>query len=259
MPKTSERAVVETQIRQGARRLCLSNDTVDWLLGRATPRQLDAVAGLIDHELSVPEANRRSRLLRKAAFPAMKSFEEFDFADVRLPEGHDADDMRSLAWIDSAQDYVFYGQTGRGKTHLAIALGLLCIEAGRAVRYFSCAQLVLSLRKAHDEGRLDAMYADIAKADLVILDEFGYIPLDSQGAKLLFQVMSMSYETRSLIVTTNIEFSKWSVVLADEKLAAAAVDRIIHHGRLVEFGGGSRRVDESLMLGNERKGKQCLR
>lgn len=97
------------------------------------------------------------------------------------------------------------------------------------------------------------MHADIAKADLVILDEFGYIPLDSRGAKLLFQVMSMSYEARSLIITTNIEFSRWSVVLADEKLAAAAVDRIIHHGRLVEFGGNSRRVDESLMLGNESK------
>lgn len=255
MLKANEKSAMEERMRQGARRLCLSNDTIDWFLGNATPRQLDALIGLIDHELSVRETNKRSRLLRKAAFPAMKSFESFDFTNTKLPEGHNADDMRSLAWVDAAQDYVFYGQTGRGKTHLAIALGLLCIEAGKTVRYFSCAQLVLSLQKAHDEGRLDAMYADIAKADLVILDEFGYIPLDSRGAKLLFQVMSMSYETRSLIVTTNIEFSRWSVVLADEKLAAAAVDRIIHHGRLVEFGGSSRRVDESLMLGNESKGR----
>lgn len=253
MLKASEKAVVETQIREGARRLCLSNDTIDWFLSSATPRQLDAIAGLIGHELAARETNKRSRLLRKASFPAVKSFESFDFTDTKLPEGHDVDDMRSLAWVDAAQDYVFYGQTGRGKTHLAIALGLLCIEAGKTVRYFSCAQLVLALQKAQDEGRLDAMYADIAKADLVILDEFGYIPLDSRGAKLLFQVMSMSYETRSLIITTNIEFSRWSVVLADEKLAAAAVDRIIHHGRLVEFKGNSRRVDESLMLGNECK------
>ena len=98
------------------------------------------------------------------------------------------------------------------------------------------------------------MYADIAKADLVILDEFGYIQLDSDGARLLFQVISSSYESRSLILTTNIEFSKWGTVLADEKLAAAAVDRIVHHGRLVEFGGKSRRVEESLMLGNVKEG-----
>ena len=211
--------------------------------------------GLVDHELSVREANRKSRLLRKAAFPAVKSIEDFDFTDVKMPEGHDTADMRSLQWVESAQDYVFYGQTGRGKTHLAIALGVLCIGAGKMVRYFSCAQLVLTLQKAQEDGRLDAVYADIAKADLVILDEFGYIPLDSKGAKLLFQVMSMSYEARSLIVTTNIEFSRWGAVLADDKLAAAAVDRIIHHGRLIEFGGNSRRVEESLMLGNTGKGR----
>lgn len=255
VPKATERAAVENRIREGARRLCLSNDTVGWFLERATPRQLDAVAGLVDHELSVREANRKSRLLRKAAFPAVKSIEDFDFTDVKMPEGHDTADMRSLQWVESAQDYVFYGQTGRGKTYLAIALGVLCIGAGKMVRYFSCAQLVLTLQKAQEDGRLDAVYADIAKADLVILDEFGYIPLDSKGAKLLFQVMSMSYEARSLIVTTNIEFSRWGAVLADDKLAAAAVDRIIHHGRLIEFGGNSRRVEESLMLGNTGKGR----
>lgn len=249
MQTASERAALEKRIREGARRLCLSNDTVGWFLEGATPRQLDAVAGLVEHELEVREANRRTRLLRKAAFPAMKSFASFDFSDVRMPEGHSASDMESLAWLEAAQDYVFYGQTGRGKTHLAIALGMLAVDAGRTVRYFPCAQLVLMLQKARDEGRLESAYADIGKADLVILDEFGYIPLDSQGAKLLFQVMSMCYEVNSLIVTTNIEFSRWGAVLADEKLAAAAVDRIIHHGRLVEFGGNSRRVEESLMLG----------
>lgn len=120
--------------------------------------------------------------------------------------------------------------------------------------YLPCAQLVLALQKAKEQGRLDIEYADLAKADLLILDEFGYIPFDSQGAKLLFQVISSCYETKSVILTTNIEFSKWGAVLADEKLAAAAVDRIIHHGRLVEFGGKSRRVQGSLMLGNAEEG-----
>lgn len=89
---------------------------------------------------------------------------------------------------------------------------------------------------------------------MVILDEFGYILLDADGGRLLFQVISNSYESKSLILTTNIEFSKWGTVLADEKLAAATVDRIVHHGRLVEFADKSRRVEESLMLGNVKKG-----
>lgn len=254
MSKSDERCALEAAVRQAARKLYLSNDTMKWFLGQASPRQLEAVAEMFSHELSVREANKRTRLLRRAAFPALKSFDAFDFSDVKMPDEHTIEDMRSLQWLDLAQDYVFYGQTGRGKTHLAVALGMLCVDAGKTVRYLPCAQLVLMLQKAKEEGRLDAVYADLAKADLLILDEFGYIPLDSQGAKLLFQVISTNYETKSVIPTTDIEFSKWGAVLADEKLAAAAVDRIIHHGRLVEFGGKSRRVTESLMLGNANEG-----
>ena len=249
-----EREAVGEAIRTDARKLCISNDTVGWFLESATPRQLDAVAGMLAHEIAVRERNRKARLLRKAAFPAVKSVADFDFGDVKMPDGHTVEDMLSLGWVGKAQDYVFHGQTGRGKTHLAVAIGMACIERGLTVRYLPCAQLVLQLQRARDSGALDAMYADIAKADLLILDEFGYIPLDSDGARLLFQVISSSYESRSLILTTNIEFSRWGAVLADEKLAAAAVDRIVHHGRLVEFGGKSRRVEESLMLGNVKEG-----
>ena len=254
MMSRGERDAVKDAIRADGRKLCISNDTVGWFLESATPRQLDAVAGMFAHEIAVRERNRKARLLRKAAFPAVKSVAGFDFADVRMPDGHTVEDMLSLEWVGKAQDYVFHGQTGRGKTHLAVALGMACVERGLMVRYLPCAQLVLQLQTARGAGGLDAMYADIAKADLVILDEFGYIPLDSDGARLLFQVISSSYESRSLILTTNIEFSKWGTVLADEKLAAAAVDRIVHHGRLVEFGGKSRRVEESLMLGNVKEG-----
>ena len=153
------------------------------------------------------------------------------------------------AFVDSAQDFVFHGQTGRGKTHLAIAVGNACVRAGRTVRFFSTAQLVLMLTRASREHALEAVLKDIAKADLVILDEFGYVPLDVEGARLLFQVMSGCYEKRSVIVTTNIEFGKWGTVLGDDKLAAATIDRLVHHGRLVEFNGPSRRMDAALMLG----------
>ena len=107
---------------------------------------------------------------------------------------------------------------------------------------------MLLVRANHEQG-VEALLNEIAKADVVIIDELGYVPLDIEGARLLFQVMSDCYEKRSLIITTNIEFSKWGTVFGDDKLAAALIDRIVHHGRLVEFNGTSRRMDAALMLG----------
>ncbi|MDY5810019.1 MAG: ATP-binding protein, partial [Coriobacteriales bacterium] len=109
----------------------------------------------------------------------------------------------------------------------------------------------LQLGKAKRDGTLDRVLADVARARLVILDEFGYVPLDVDGARLLYQVISDSYETRGIVFTANVEFSKWGTVLADDKLAAAIVDRVVHHGRLVEFGGPSHRLERSLMLGRQ--------
>lgn len=117
------------------------------------------------------------------------------------------------------------------------------------VLFFSTASLVRRLTKALSNNTLEDLLKDIRRADVVMLDGFGYIPLDVDGARLLFQVISESYESKSMILTTNIEFSRWSSIFADEKLAAAAVDRIVHHGRLIGFTGPSRRMDASLMLG----------
>ena len=141
----------------------------------------------------------------------------------------------------------------KGKTHLAIAIGIACVQNARQVRFFTAAELVLALVKANREQNLEALMKDIAKAEVLIVDELGYVPLDIEGARLLFQVMSDCYEKRSLVVTTNIEFSKWGTVFGDDKLAAALIDRIVHHGRLVEFNGTSRRMDAALMLGKEER------
>ena len=112
---------------------------------------------------------------------------------------------------------------------------------------------VLMLVRANRDHALEPMLRDLAKAEVLILDEFGYVLLDIEGSRLLFQVMSDCYEKRSLIVTTNIEFSKWGTVLGDDKLAAATIDRLVHHGRLVEFNGASRRMDAALMLGKSER------
>ena len=215
----------------------------------ATAGQLRACSGLLADELSLRESAKRARLFRKARFPCVKSLEGYDFSQVAFPDGYTRADLESLDFVARAQDFAFYGQSGRGKTHLAVALGRLAVERGAEVRFFTASQLVLALRRASAEGRLEAFLQDVGRCSLLIIDEFGYVPIDVEGARLLYQVVSDCYERRSVIFTTNIEFSRWGTVLGDEKLAAATVDRVVHHGRLLEFGGASRRMEASLMLG----------
>ncbi|OZG65658.1 AAA family ATPase, partial [Bifidobacterium eulemuris] len=132
-------------------------------------------------------------------------------------------------------------------THLAIALGRAACRAGIPVRFFTASSLVMRLRRAKQDNRLDKELAAIAKARLLIIDELGYIPIDEEGSRLLFQVISDSYETRSVVYTTNIEFSGWARVFGDPNMAAAVVDRTVHHGRLIRFKGESYRSRNALM------------
>jgi len=232
-----------------ARKMLFSADTIEQFVSSATAGQITATNKMIECELVARERHKRERLLRKAKFPQAKSFTEFDYSQVSFPENYTKEDLESLAFIDAAQDFVFHGKTGRGKTHLAIATGMACVAAGKTVRFFTAADLVLALAKAKREHSLEDMLKDLYRSDLVIIDELGYVPIDTEGARLLFQVMSECYERRSMIITTNIEFSKWGVVLGDDKLASALIDRLMHHGRLVEFGGASKRMENALMLG----------
>lgn len=250
MPRTSsEREAAQASLRAAARALFISGDTVDAFLAHATPGQVAACASMLESEVAHRDRARRARLLRQARFPVPKSVEGFDWSGVKFPDGWGRGEMCSLEFVRGAEDLVFYGQTGRGKTHMATALGIAATSAGYPVRFWQTAQLVLQLGKAKRDGSLDRLLADVARARLLVLDEFGYVPFDVDGARLLYQVISESYERRSVIFTTNVEFSRWGTVFADDKLAAAIVDRVVHHGRLVEFGGPSHRLEESLMLG----------
>lgn len=157
--------------------------------------------------------------------------------------------MLSLGFVSAAEDLVFFSQTGRGKTHIATALGIAAASVDYLVRFWQTAQLVLQLGKAKRDSTLDRLLTDVGRARLLILDKSGYVPADVDSARLLFQVIAESYERRSIIFTTNVEFSRWGTVFADDKLAAAIADRAVHHGRLIEFGGPSHRLKESLILG----------
>ena len=245
----SEREATEEAFRAAARALFISGDTIDGFVASATPGQLSACTSMLEAELVHRDGTRRARLPGQARFPVPKSFDGFDWSNVSFPDGWGREDMLSLSFMERAEDLVSCGQTGRGKTRMATALGIAATSAGYPVRFWQTAQLVPRLGRAKREGTLDRLLADVAKARLLVLDEFGYVPFDVDGARLPCQVISESHGRRSVISATNVESGRWGTVFADDRLAAAIADRVAHHGRLVEFGGPSHRLEESLMLG----------
>ncbi len=146
-----------------------------------------------------------------------------------------------------AEDLVLYGDVGCGKTHLAIAIGMLACQRMIPVRFFTASSLVMRLRKAKDDNRLDAELKSIGRAGLAVIDELGYLPIDIDGARLLFQAGADGYETRSVISASNLESGRWGDVFGDGDMAAAVIDRIVHHGRILRFHGESYRNRHSLM------------
>ena len=157
--------------------------------------------------------------------------------------------LPSLSFPGRHEDVVPVGDVGTGKTHMLEALCALCCQSMRQARFFTASSLVMRLRRARDGGSLDRELAQLARAELLGIDELGFLPLDVDGARLLFQVVSESYERQSLVITTNLEFSRWGTVFGDDQMAAAVIDRVCHHGRLLRFRGESYRVRHALMSG----------
>ena len=145
---------------------------------------------------------------------------------------------------------MLFGPVGTGKTHLAIAAGIAACKNGMRTKFYTVTELVLKLGESYKAGTLERLIRDLKSLDLLILDEWGYVPVDRDGSQLLFRVISDSYESKSLILTTNIEFSKWGAVFTDDQMAAAIIDRLAYHGHLLLFEGKCYRMTHALMLGH---------
>lgn len=202
---------------------------------------------LFNLEIEHRERAKRERLIKTAGFYARKTFEDYRFDEVRLPSGVTPEYLKNVTFVEEVKNLILYGNVGTGKTHMSIALGMEACRRGMKVGFYRTASLVNRLSDAKKTGELTKFLNTINKQDLLILDEWGYVPLDRDAAQLLFQIVSESYERRSVIITTNLEFSRWIGIFYDEQMTAAIIDRLIHHSYLLIFDGSSNRVRDSLM------------
>ncbi|MCM1543654.1 MAG: IS21-like element helper ATPase IstB [Blautia sp.] len=157
------------------------------------------------------------------------------------------EDLETLGFVTDRKNLVLYGPVGIGKTHMAVAAGAKACMLGYKTKFYTVTGLVLKLAEARRNGTLERLLKDLRTPDLLILDEWGYVPVDKDGSQLLFRVISDSYESKSLILTTNLEFSKWGGIFTDDQMAAAMIDRLVHHGHLLIFEGRSYRMEHALM------------
>jgi len=209
---------------------------------------LEFLLELFTLELEYRDIKRRNTYIKQAKFDVMKTFEDYTFEDIKIPKSITPNEIINSSFIDKKENIILYGNVGSGKTHLAIAAGIAACNNGKRVKFRRTASLVNELVEAKKHGTLAKLMKNLEKCDLLICDEWGYVPVDTNGAKLLFGVIADCYERKSLIITTNLEFTKWNEVFYDEKLTSAIIDRIIHHSHLLDFSKrDSRRLQNSLI------------
>ena len=205
------------------------------------------VTDLLKLELREREANRINRMVKTAGFRVLKTLDDFVWGSaIQLPSGLSAAYMEELGFLPPKENLIFMGTVGTGKTHLATAIALKACQEGRRVRFYTAASLANILLERNNKGTLNNYLSTLKKVELIVIDEVGFVPLHKDAAELLFQVISDCYEQRSLIITSNLEFSQWNTVFGDNRLTAALVDRLIHHFHIVIFSGESYRLTQSM-------------
>jgi len=223
-------------------------------------REYDKVArecaqGGIDHpryllrlvELELIDRERRlvERRIRVARFPAVKSLDTFDFAAIPSLNKVLVLELARCGYIAARENVIALGNSGTGKTHVALALGLAACQKGFSVAFTTAASLVNQLLEARDERRLLRLQRELASVKLLILDELGYVPLSATGAELLFETFSQRYERGSTLVTSNLPFEDWTSVLGSERLTGALLDRLTHHVSILSLNGDSYRLKDA--------------
>lgn len=198
-------------------------------------------------ELERIDRDRRNmeRRIRQARFPQTKSLDTFDFKAIPSLNKSLVIELARCEWIEQRENCIALGPAGTGKTHTALALGLAACQKNYSVLFVTAAALVHELMEARDERRLRALQKQLARVNLLIIDELGYVPFTAVGSELLFEVISRRYENGATLVTSNLPFDEWTSVFGSERLTGALLDRLTHHVHILEMNGESYRLATS--------------
>jgi DNA replication protein DnaC len=231
------RALKAPSLREAAGRLAERARAESWT-------HEEFLAACLQREVAAREAHGGEGRIRHARFPARKSLEEFDYDHARSLKRETIAHLGTLDFVTARENVVFLGPPGTGKTHLAIGLGMQACQAGHRVLFATAAGWVARLAEAHAAGRLQTELVRLGRYPLLVVDEVGYIPFEAEAANLFFQLVSARYERASLIVTSNKPFGRWGEVFGDDVVAAAMIDRLVHHAEVVALKGDSYRLKD---------------
>jgi DNA replication protein DnaC len=222
-------------------------DAVERLAERAraeTWTHEEFLIACLQREVSARESHGGEGRIRAARFPARKSLEDFDFDHARGLKRETIAHLGTLDFVAGKENVVFLGPPGTGKTHLATGLAMRACQAGHRVLFATASQWVARLLDAHHAARLQDELTKLGRYPLLVIDEVGYIPFEPEAANLFFQLVSSRYERASLIVTSNKPFGRWGEVFGDDVVAAAMIDRLVHHADVVALKGDSYRLKD---------------
>ena len=216
----------------------------------------EALLELTNRELAFRSDRKVERAVENARFPVIRALKDFDFYFQPSINRHEILDLQHMGFLEKAENIIFIGNSGVGKTHLATALGVEACHQGVKAIFINCHELIQKLQSAYEKGTLERVLKRYANYELLIIDEIGYLPIAKQEASLLFQLIRLRHEVHSTILTTNIPFSKWGDVFQDSAVTAAILDRLIHHSRVFQITGNSYRMKDYKLEREQRSKKK---
>jgi len=206
----------------------------------------DYLFALLEGEMLQRDEHAQKLRLTRARFPVIKTLDSFEFSAILSVNKALVLELSRSSFIDRRENVIFIGSYGTGKTRLAISLAVSACRQGEKVRFYTAAGLINDLLETQSQLRLGKLESALAKCDLIILDEMGFVPFTKEGAEALFTFCASRYERGSLIITTNLDFARWQEIFGDDALTGALLDRLTHRCHIIEMNGDSYRFKESL-------------